>query len=355
MNRIDVALVASAFALVACDMSVDVREAELTLLDTVRIAENDELFVGRPNAIAVGFDGTVYISDAADRVVKRVNRNGSELAVITRRGQGPGEIASPTSVAVIGDSILAINNVSATRIELFSIPDLDYRGSIPFQSTNGQVSVWNNSLLAASLDLENHTAFAILSRDTSVAMLRGGSVPGIYDRYPMLASAFGNLAVGRDDNSVVGVFEVSNTAFRWNITNATVDSVVLSVSVRRGARPELIEDIIRDPALGAKRAFDWSFPILAAPLTGNRTAVVFFDPVLQSSTYAGQSFLQVVDWERKASCRELPLPVPAETTPRFAMLGDTLVAVVQHADAESGASSWIVRWLIGQGACKGSS
>ena len=101
------------------------------MIDSTLIVESERLYVGKPNAIAVGAEGTVFISDIADRKVIRVDRDGRNLMVVASRGGGPGEVASPTSLALIGDSLLAVKNVGAKRIELFELAPLRYRGGHP--------------------------------------------------------------------------------------------------------------------------------------------------------------------------------------------------------------------------------
>ena len=51
----------------------------VTLIDSVAVTETQSAFVGRPNAIAVDAAGRVYISDASETTVLRVERIGSVL------------------------------------------------------------------------------------------------------------------------------------------------------------------------------------------------------------------------------------------------------------------------------------
>ncbi len=126
--------------------------------------------------------------------------------------------------------------------------------------------------------------------------------------------------------------------------------MVLSVTKRRGAQPAVLETLLRDPTK-VELAYTWSFPMLLATQSVERTAVVVYDPTLRNGKFSGPSYLQMVDWRRRVSCRELALPVPTDVPPRFAMRGDTPIVVVQHADSALGASSWIVRWRVGAQGC----
>ena len=146
-----------------------------------------------------------------------------------------------------------------------------------------------------------------------------------------------------------GVFEVSNTMYRWRLgTRLDTDSIILTVTARRGAKPAVIERLLREPTKAAELAFTWSAPLGVAPLSAERTAAVFYDPTLQGTTFTGPSFLQIVDWRSHRSCGEIRLPVPTDVVPRFVLRDDMLVAIVQHSDD---GAVWILRWKISAGRC----
>lgn len=95
----------------------------------------------------------------------------------------------------------------------------------------------------------------------------------------------------------------------------------------------------------------WWVPFALAALSNDRAAIVFVDPTMSATGYSGPTFVQIVDWQRHTSCKEVAVPVPSATIPRFAMRGDTLVAVAQHPDGPDAVSSWITRWVGGSGHC----
>ena len=85
-------------------------------------------------------------------------------------------------------------------------------------------------------------------------------------------------------------------------------------------------------------------------ISGDRSAMVTYDPTLANGTFTGPAHVQVVDWRSKRSCREVQLPVSAEIPARYAMRGDTLTALVQQAGNDA-VGTWIVRWVIGTARC----
>ncbi|WP_373071011.1 hypothetical protein [Gemmatimonas sp.] len=338
---------------VAADGSVTDGTTAITLIDSVAVVETDSVFVGRPNAITLDAAGRVYISDAAAKRVLRVERDGSGLTPITRVGAGPGEVQRPSSLAMVGDSVLAVYDGGQRRVVLFNRESMAARGSIATGGFATSIRSWRKGLVVGALMVDSLTAFALLANNTAVPQ-RGGSVPRIYLENPPIAQAFGTVEVARDDSTVVGVFEGSGTAYRWHLRSKQIDSAVLTASTRRGARPEVLLELMRNPSKAPTLMFTWSFPMLVGMLSQDRSAVVTYDPTLSGSNFTGPAHVQVVDWRTRLSCREVLLPVSAEIPGRYAMRGDTLTALVQHADSGgdgTGASTWIVRWVIGGARC----
>ncbi len=205
------------------------------------------------------------------------------------------------------------------------------------------------------------TAFALI-RDTVSAPARGGSVPRINTAHPPIAQAFGAVEVARDDSVVVGVFEAAGTMYRWHLGSRAIDSIMLDAAgtpnAKRGAKPDVMLELLRDPSKAPMLAFTWSFPILVGMLSADRSALVTYDPTLSGDNFTGPAHVQVVDWRTRKSCREIILPVSAEIPARYARRGDTLIALVRHADSagaggdeSTGASTWILRWVVGAARC----
>jgi hypothetical protein len=253
-------------------------------------------------------------------------------------------------LAVVGDTTLAVKNTGRKRIELFDLASLGYRGGLLNLGASSDLSSWKGSLIIGALRADSGYAYAVVT-DSSKPPLRGGSVPAMYVTSPLVAQAFGTVQIARDDSTVVGIFEVSNTAYRWHLSSSQIDSVVMPVRTRRGAKPDVIRQLLVDPSKAATLAFAWSMPMLTATLSNTRTLFIWYDPTMVKGQYVGPAYAQVVDWSRKSACAEIRLPVPADVPPRYGVRGDTLVALVQHPAGTDGTSSWIVRWRIRADIC----
>ncbi len=333
-----------------CSDTTANKPTSLVIIDSVRVAETDNLYVGKPNYIATGSDGTVYVSDIADRKILQISRDGITLSVIASRGGGPGEVTTPASLAILGDTLLAVGDNSRRSIALFDLPSAHYRGDIPVGFRTSSLSRCSDATVMGSLLADSSTAYAILSDSTS-SWRGGGTVPEIFRRLPMVADPFGSVKVACNESSVFGIFEVANTLHVWSRGADEADSVALPVSLRRGARTDIIEELVRDPSKAGSLAFQWSVPLLIAEMPRDRVAMIFYDPTLKDNVFSGPNYLQVANWRRHVACNEVLIPVPYGDTPRFAVRGDTLTAVVQHAAGVDGTSSWIVRWRIEVGSC----
>jgi hypothetical protein len=259
-------------------------------------------------------------------------------------------VSGPTSLQLVGDSVLAVQNAGRKRIELFDLASLRYRGTVRVDWPSSALANASDALVVGAMMPDSGTSFAFVA-DSSRPPRRGGSVPEIYRRLPPIAEAFGSMEIARDAGAVIGMFEASNTMYRWRASAGSIDSVVLTATARRGARPDLLEELMRDPTKAPKLAFQWSFPMRVAALSDDRAAALFFDPTMSGQAFSGPAYLQVVDWRSGASCQEIALPVPTDVPPRYAFVGDTLVALVQHPDGDDGVSSWIVRWRVGTNRC----
>ncbi len=139
--------------------------------------------MGRPNAITVDAAGRVYISDASAKRVLRVERDGSGLTPITRVGGGPDEVQRPSSLAMVGDSVLAVYDGGQRRVVLFDRESMAARGSIAIGGFGTSIRSWRKGLVVGALMVDSLTAYALLA-DSAAVPQRGGSVPRIYNREP---------------------------------------------------------------------------------------------------------------------------------------------------------------------------
>lgn len=326
-------------------------EAPLVFLDSVRLEESDAILVAKPNAIAVGGDGAVFISDVGERRVLRVDRDGRNLRVIAGSGSGPGEVSSPSSLTIVGDTALVVSG-GGKRLLVFDVASGAHRSTRTVTFPAGLFGTSSDAVLMSALLPDSGTSFAVLALTDSLPT-RGGSMPSLYKENPLLAQAFNNIALAHEGADVIGIIEGGNVLYRWR-GRQVIDSIVVQPVARRGARPDYILELLRDPTKAPTLVFQWSVPLQTAPLSHGRTGIVFFEPTLKGPDYSGPYYLQIAEWRGHRACEEVKLPVPEDTPVRFAFRGDTLTAIVQHLSAGESGSTSLLRWRIGYTPCKAS-
>lgn len=87
-------------------LSGSVWGSEATLVPELSIGELDgpeEYLFGRISSITVDADGRVFVLDGQARDIRVFDSDGTYVETVARRGEGPGELSNPTSVAVLPD------------------------------------------------------------------------------------------------------------------------------------------------------------------------------------------------------------------------------------------------------------
>lgn len=133
-----------------CPVVLSGQAQVLRPLDSVRVRERDNVELGRPNAMAVTARGDAFVSDIADRKVVRISRAG-DVTVVAARGAGPGEVISPTGLAMLGDSLLVVRNVGRRRLEYFDPRSGAYMGGRSYSGPSTGFSAWSGQVLMGSL------------------------------------------------------------------------------------------------------------------------------------------------------------------------------------------------------------
>lgn len=65
-------------------------------------------------------DGTVWALDFKDQIIRRYAANGAALAIVGRKGSGPGELRNANGLAVAPDGTVWVNDPANGRLSLFA-------------------------------------------------------------------------------------------------------------------------------------------------------------------------------------------------------------------------------------------
>lgn len=94
-----------------------------TLVEEISIGVADgaeEYMFGDVGDIAVAKDGSIYVLDRQIPTIRMYDANGKYVRTIGRRGQGPGEIASPSGIGVLPDGRLLLWDTANWRVNVYS-------------------------------------------------------------------------------------------------------------------------------------------------------------------------------------------------------------------------------------------
>ena len=97
--------------------------AQARLVPQVSIGEGEEgpeeLLFGDVHALAADSERNVYVFDRQAAAVRIFDSSGTHLRTFGRRGQGPGELAEPTAMAVLPGGRVVVRDEANSRLTLF--------------------------------------------------------------------------------------------------------------------------------------------------------------------------------------------------------------------------------------------
>ena len=87
---------------------------------TIGGKEREEYVFYRARDIEEDSEGNIYVLDSGDKQIKVYNKNGQFLRVISRKGQGPGELLSPIDIYIDERDLIYISDSENNRISIFN-------------------------------------------------------------------------------------------------------------------------------------------------------------------------------------------------------------------------------------------
>lgn len=318
---------------------------------SIRIAESDSLYIGRPSGLYVSpSTGQFYVADGFAGRIVRLGRDGSPLSTIGRKGNGPGEFVMPRPLLVTDTSMLVADNQQG-RLQLVHpergvyISTHLYSGVL-YSAAQGAGEVWlglNDPSLRRSV-----TTFSPTTQVLSGTRLPW---PNTYSESVRLAGMFDAVHVEAWADTVLVSYQGSDELVLLAAGGAVIDEITLPAVRRRGASEQLVsqlDDISIPEVLATVSA---GFGLHRLP--GGEIAVVHLDqqPLDGFVEVRTDLFLSLLGAERSRACLDEPIISGEGSQPQMAFRGDSLFVLSQEVTGAE-AATWITAYRIRPDSCE---
>ena len=321
-------------------------------LDPVHIRESDTLFLARPSQMVLGPRGHVYLVEQREARILDIGPSGRIERVFGRKGRGPGEFESPTTMTTSGDSLLAVYDHATRRVTF-----VDLRRWI-LQRVSPLLTQWppvikfaNDDLMVTTWDFETKTSIAKVVEGTGALDERQGIIPSLGAQTQLLITgAFWNSTFAPMGDEIVAMYEVSNSLYSWKRGAREAREIDLPVIWRKGVPAGLFESLLRDPAKATPAVmYDRSVPVALAPVSDDIIAAVTMDVKVEGDKWSGIHYVTLYDGRRNRACVDLEVPASRlkgalgrDPLPPVALRGDTL-ALLEQAESQAGDPVHVLR------------
>lgn len=332
--------------------AVSSAQVKLRQIDSVLVRETGESYISRMGALAPGFQGDLFVADVAEGHVVRIAADGSVSGLFGRKGKGPGEFVGPSSMVVIGDSLLAYDG-SQRRLTVYQISTRKFVRSVPLALPPfASLEKRGAELLVLMVDPATFTPVTVIS-PTGAITAREGVSPPFLKRNPMFVQTTNQSAIATRGDEMWGASEFSQTLYSWKrgATTATRE-IAVPVHTRRGVDEDLFLQVQRDPSKAAALFYKHSAPVTMAFITTSTLALVTMDPTFDKGQFTAAHHLTLVDVESNRVCAEVKLPIPEDPLPHLVFVGDTLVVLQQASNGTGEPATARRRFTIDARQCK---
>jgi len=330
-------------------------------LAPIPIQETDTLFLSRPLQMVLGPRGHAYVTEGREARVLDIGPNGRIERVFGRKGRGPGEFESPGTMAMSGDSLLAVYDHSTKRVTFIDVPRWTLKRVSPlFTRWPPVIKFADGDLLVTTWDFETRTSIARAVEGTGTLDERQGVIPTLGAQTQMLITGFWNSAFAPIGDEIFAMYEVSTSLYRWKRGAREAREVALPAVRRRGIPPGLFESLLRDPSKATPALIlDRSAPVAIAPVSNDIVAIVTMDVKVDADTWSGIHYVTLYDRRRDRICVDLAVPaarvkvaLAKDPLPVVALRGDTLALLEQAENAAGDPVQLLRRYRIEPSRCE---
>lgn len=322
----------------------------LHLVDSVRLEERPDAFIGMPIALSVlEHSRQLVIGDAMSGRIFRFASSGALQAVQGGQGTGPGEFTAPGPAVELPDGAIAVSDFATDRLILLE-RDGTERSRIGVAGLAFSLATDGATIYAGRLARQAPWTAAIRLDAATGVWTPLGVAPGPYGEAPQLRVAHPYVSVARQAGALLVGFTGANQLVR------VADD---------GSAQELLIPAVRRRLLPADLAARFSKPLpdsviaeMASVLTGlhpipsGEVATVHLDTRLRGRRLEAAGWVSLLDVAGKRACVDAVLPVRGVGKPLTAVLHDTLLVMEQVAEGgETAPRAMVYKYLVSRDGC----
>ncbi len=320
------------------------RPARLSLADSVLLAENDTILLGRvTQGFSVDQEGHFFVAASSFGRIVRFNPAGAPVMTYGRLGDGPGEFRTVFPSVLATDQYVLGSSSHSRRLNIFGKQDGKPLATLRFGGYLTALTVADRHLLFGNLSRRDSAGVGIVLMDSLLA--EGADHQWLlqpkYFAMPVEYSRFSELEVSSDvrvtsvGNRLVAGYPPFNWIAVWDPRRGAPDTIPIPRRLRRGIPEGVYEKyFVRErwdfnQSLRRVSLLEgvWSLP-------DGKVVAVHMDvfPEVERGRVvhvAGKAFLSLVDLETRRACVDAPIPAAAGTMPVVTVTGGRLYVLEQ--------------------------
>jgi len=301
-----------------------VRVARLVAPDTAPIAS--------VASVAVSRHGQIAVLDARDYNVKLFRSDGTFRRALGRRGQGPGEFSSPSSLALVGDTLLVIVDMGRLRLVQYDTAGTLREELSLLPRPYGTILVRDDGIMVGGMNSMQGGAPSLIQempimppRDPRAV----GLLPESYAGYSVMLSSPVYVAPAGSPDRVYVTWSLSNEILLMRVDGTVVQSIGLP-NHKNFVDPRVVARTAPREAV-----FGLTSPIVSLFASAGRSYVSYMQTAKAGSASRPQRY-HILDEDGTVVGTEVRGPMLAAT------IGDTVVTIVS---VDYGAGGYDLTWM----------
>jgi hypothetical protein len=318
----------------ACDAGDDTAAATsdmptLALLDSVVLDERGDEYVTALGGFLVSPGGEYFVGDGFGGRVLRFAAHGGRLGIYGRPGRGPGELDTPSRLALAGDSLLVVADSRAGKLELYDLASRAHRRTIRFDGYVYGLHVRGDTIWVGAPSVQHRLGMARLTVGDTVATERWLPFPSTYADSSLLADRYAAIAFGVWGDTLLASY---HGAPYWTLgtpDGRMRDTLVVPAVRRHGVPADLAARLQRIRSQQEQFSLS-SWPVEPHRLPDGRVAMVHMHSHLSEALAVTMTgFVSIVTADLARACVDAPLAFSPDGMARVAWRGDTLLTAEQ--------------------------